>query len=47
MCIFTLCLKFTYEGSPNNYYPTVTSIFNKVNNVWKIYWMKDLQEIGI
>ena len=40
MCIFTLGSKFTYKGTPNNDLPTVTSIFKKVDNVWKIYWMQ-------
>ena len=40
MCIFTLCSKFTYKGTPNDDLPTVTSIFKKINNVWKIHWMQ-------
>ena len=40
MCIFTLDSKFTYKGRPNDDLPTVTSIFKKVNNVWKIHWMQ-------
>ncbi len=40
MCIFTLSSKFTYKGEPNEDLPTVTSIFKKVNNVWKIHWMQ-------
>ena len=40
MCIFTLGSKFTYKGTPNDDLPTVTSIFKKVDNVWKIYWMQ-------
>ena len=39
LCIFTLGSKFTYKGTPNDDLPTVTSIFKKVNNVWKIHWM--------
>ena len=39
MCIFTLGSKFTYKGTPNDDLPTVTSIFKKVDNIWKIYWM--------
>ena len=39
MCIFTLSSKFTYKGTANDDLPTVTSIFKKVNNVWKIQWM--------
>ena len=40
MCIITLGSKFTYQGTPNDDLPTVTSIFKKVNNVWKIHWMQ-------
>ena len=40
MCIFTLGSKFTYKGTANDYLPTVTSIFKKVNNFWKIHWMQ-------
>ena len=40
MCIFTLRSKFTYKGTPNDDLPTVTSIFKKVDNVWKIHWMQ-------
>ncbi len=40
MCIFTLCSKFSYKGTPNNDLPTITSIFKKVNNVWQIHWMQ-------
>ena len=40
MCIFTLGSKFTYKDIPNDDLPTVTSIFKKVNNVWKIHWMQ-------
>ena len=40
MCIFTLGSKFTYKGKPNDDLPTVTSIFKKVNDVWKIHWMQ-------
>jgi hypothetical protein len=40
MCIFTLGSKLTYKGTPNDDVPTVTSIFKKVNNVWKIHWMQ-------
>ena len=40
MCIFTLGSKFTYKGTANDDLPTVTSIFKKVNNVWKIHWMQ-------
>ena len=40
MCIFTLGSKFTYKGAPNDDLPTVTSIFKKVDNTWKINWMQ-------
>ena len=40
ICIFTLGSKFTYKGTLNDDLPTVTSIFKKVNNVWKIHWMQ-------
>ena len=40
LCIFTLGSKFTYKCSPNDDLPTVTSIFKKVDNVWKIHWMQ-------
>ena len=40
MCIFTLGSKFTYKGKPNDDFPTVTSIFKKVKNYWKICWMQ-------
>ena len=40
MCIFTLGSKFSYKGTPNDDLPTVTSIFKKVDHIWKIYWMQ-------
>ena len=40
MCIFTFCSKFTYKGIQNDDLPTITSIFKKVDNVWKICWMQ-------
>ncbi len=40
LCIFTLGSKFTYKGTSNDDLPTVTSIFKKVDNVWKIHWMQ-------
>ena len=40
MCIFTLGSKFTFKGTSNDDLPTVTSIFKKVNNIWKIHWMQ-------
>ena len=40
MCIFTLGSKFRYKGTPNDDLPTVTSIFKKVGDDWKIHWMQ-------
>ncbi len=40
MCVFTLGAKFTYKGTLNDDLPTVTSIFKKVGEVWKIHWMQ-------
>ena len=40
MCIFTLGSKFSYKGTLNDDLPTVTSIFKKVDKVWKIHWMQ-------
>ena len=40
MCIFVLGSKFSYKGTPNDDLPTVTSIFKKVDNVWKIHLMQ-------
>ena len=40
MCVFTLGAKFTYKGVLNDDLPTVTSIFKKVGDVWKIHWMQ-------
>ena len=40
MCIFTLGAKFTYKGTLNDDLPTVTSIFKKVGDVWKINWLQ-------
>tara|TARA_A100001035_G_scaffold110099_1_gene86271 strand:- start:2221 stop:2616 length:396 start_codon:yes stop_codon:yes gene_type:complete len=40
LCIFTLGSKFIYKGVPNDDLPTVTSIFMKVDNLWKIHWMQ-------
>jgi len=37
MCIFTLSSKFSCEGTVNDDLPTVTSIFKKVDNIWKIH----------
>ena len=38
MCIFTLVLKSTYKGSPDDYQHL--NLFLKINNVWKIRWMQ-------
>ena len=40
LCLFTLRSKFTFKGTPNNDLTTVTSIFKKVDNIWKIYLMQ-------
>tara|TARA_Y100001968_G_scaffold314291_1_gene339481 strand:- start:1520 stop:1915 length:396 start_codon:yes stop_codon:yes gene_type:complete len=40
MCVFTLGSKFTYKGKPNNDLPTVTSIFKRIDGIWKIAWMQ-------
>ena len=40
MCIFTLGAKFTYKGTLNDDLPTVTSIFKKVGDTWKIHWLQ-------
>ena len=40
MCIFTLGSKFTYKGTLNDDLPTVTSIFKKVGDTWKIHWLQ-------
>ena len=40
MCVFTLGAKFTYKGTLNDDLPTVTSIFKKVEDIWKIHWMQ-------
>ena len=40
MCIFTLDAKFTYKGTYNDDLPTVTAVFKKEVNNWKIYWMQ-------
>ena len=40
LCVFTLGAKFTYKGTPNDDLPTVTSIFRKVNQKWKIHWLQ-------
>ena len=35
MCVFTLGSKFTYKGTE-----TVTSIFKKIDEKWKVAWMQ-------
>ena len=40
LCVFTLVSKFSFKGTPNDDLPTVTSIFKKIDNVWKIHWMQ-------
>ena len=40
MCIFTLASKFSYKGTLNDDLPTVTAIFKKVDNFWKINLMQ-------
>ena len=40
MCVFTLGAKFTYKGTLNDDLPTVTSIFKKIGDVWKIHWLQ-------
>ena len=40
MCVFTLGSKFTYKGTLNNDLPTVTSIFKKIGDLWKIHWLQ-------
>ena len=40
MCIFTLGSKFTYKGTQNDDLQTVTSIFKRIGNTWKIHWMQ-------
>ena len=40
MCVFTLGAKFTYKGILNDDLPTVTSIFKKVGDKWKIHWLQ-------
>jgi len=40
MCVFTLGSKFTYKGTQNDDLPTVTSIFKKIAEKWKVPWMQ-------
>ena len=38
ICVFTLGSKFTYKGTQNDDLLTVTSIFKKIEEKWKIAW---------
>ncbi len=40
MSVFTLGSKFTYKGTPNEDLATITSIFKKVDNDWKVHWVQ-------
>ena len=40
MCVFTLGSKFTYKGTQNDDLHTVTSIFKKIDEKWKVSWMQ-------
>ena len=40
ICVFTLGSKFTYKGTQNDDLPTVTSIFKKIDEKWKVAWMQ-------
>ena len=40
MCVFTLGSKFTYKETQNNDLPTVTAIFKKIDQQWKVAWMQ-------
>ena len=40
MCVFTLGAKFTYKGTLNDDLPTVTSIFKRVGDKWKMHWLQ-------
>ncbi len=40
ICVFTLGAKFSYKRTPNHDLPTVTSIFKKINGIWKIHWIQ-------
>ena len=41
-CAFSLLVQSSdiNKGTPNDDLPTVTSIFKKVGDVWKIHWMQ-------
>ena len=38
--LFNLDSKFSYKDKTNDDLTTVTSIFKKVNEIWKIQWMQ-------
>jgi len=40
LCVFTLASKFIYKGTQNDDLPTVTSIFKKIDQQWKVAWMQ-------
>ena len=40
ICVFTLGSRFTYKGTQNDDLPTVTSIFKKIDEKWKLAWMQ-------
>ena len=40
ICVFTLGSKFTYKGTQNDDLPTVTSIFKRTDEKWKVAWMQ-------
>ena len=40
ICVFALGSKFTYKGIQNDDLLTVTSIFKKIEEKWKVAWMK-------
>ena len=40
LCVFTLGSKFIYKGTQNDDLPTVTSIFKKIDQQWKVAWMQ-------
>lgn len=40
ICVFTLGTKFTYKGTQNDDVSSVTSIFKKIEEKWKVAWMQ-------
>ena len=40
MCVFTLGATYYHEGDITNDLATVTSIFKKIDGIWKIHWMQ-------